>query len=228
MDDNKYSVGPLLGLTLGAILVFILLTKKPHSISAQPLQQPIQPIQPYDLQYSWPMDIPRVDDIKYSGQQINKELLADDIYTYKNLLQSPVQIIQIDPQLTQMLSQLGNAISQLEQAVSKLQNTISLVQQNTYQQSPQSQHTVLQQQTIPQTPVIVQSIQPVNISEQHQHIQDIHTKRNKEQQLKTTVEGNNMFSSNTIYKNDEKWEIKRGQDGRIKSLNIIRDVKKNS
>lgn len=32
--------------------------------------------------------------------------------------------------------------------------------------------------------------------------------------------------SNTIYKNNEKWEVKRGLDGRISSLNIIRDVKK--
>lgn len=32
---------------------------------------------------------------------------------------------------------------------------------------------------------------------------------------------------NTIYKNDEKWEIVRDNDGSIKSLNVIRDVKVN-
>lgn len=30
-----------------------------------------------------------------------------------------------------------------------------------------------------------------------------------------------------IYKNDEQWEIERDEDGTIKSLNIIRDVKVN-
>lgn len=197
MGDNKDSTGLII---LGIVLGAILA----FALLGRRTQalQPTQSMQQQPIQWQ-PTDIPRVEDIKH--------------------IQPPVQTIQPDPQLVQMTSQLGKATSQLEQAASKLQDTISRIQQNTYLQSQpsQPQYIVLQTQTIPQTPVTVQPIQPTQTSqalEQHQQTQ----------QPQSQIEQDNLQQiPNTIYKNDEKWEIKRGPDGRIKSLNIIRDVKKN-
>lgn len=35
-------------------------------------------------------------------------------------------------------------------------------------------------------------------------------------------------ASTTTYKNNEKWEVERGDDGFIKSLNVVRDAKVNA
>lgn len=122
----------------------------------------------------------------------------------------PVQTIKTDP-LVQMASQLEKTASQLEQATSKLQDTISRLQQTNLYQSSQPQQVIIQpipmyqsQQPIYQAPITAQPLQE-------------HAQNSQLSEL-----------SNTVYKNNEKWEIVRGSDGRIKSLNIIRDVKKNS
>lgn len=155
--------------------------------------------QPTIQHLDWqPMDIPRVEDIKLQT------------------IPQPVKTINTDPQLVQMASQLEKTASQLEQATSKLQDTISRLQQNNISQ-PQSQPQQVIIQPIPmyQPPIY----QPPQVTVQP--LQE-HTQQNS-QQLSGPSE-----LSNTVYKNNEKWEIVRGSDGRIKSLNIIRDVKKNN
>ncbi len=131
----------------------------------------------------------------------------------------PIPQTQTDSQLIQMSSQLEKATSQLEQATSKLQETVSRLQ-NRQETQPQPQVIVqpvpMYQSPLPiyqpyQTPVIVQPLQEQNI-----------------QNNQNSQQYNQQQISDTLYKNNEKWEIIRGSDGRIKSLNIIRDVKKNS
>lgn len=116
-------------------------------------------------------------------------------------LQTIIPHTTIDPSLVQMTSHLQKTASQLEQATSKLQDTISRLQQNN--NIPQ-QPIIIQQPIQPQQPQIIVQPQPTQSQESLQQV------------------------SNTVYKNNEKWSITRGQDGRIKSLEIIRDVKKNS
>lgn len=117
-------------------------------------------------------------------------------------LQTMAPHTTIDTSLVQMTSHLQKTASQLEQATSKLQDTISRLQQNNNIQ--QQQHIITQQPIQPQQPQITAQPQPTQSQENLQQV------------------------SNTVYKNNEKWSITRGQDGRIKSLEIIRDVKKNS
>ena len=227
MGDNKDSTGLIiLGIVLGAILALALLGRRTQTL------QPVQSIQPQPVQWQ-PIDIPRVEDIKpmqppiqiiqtdpqliQMASQLGKatsqlEQVTSKLQETKHM-QPPV--IQTDPQLIQMASQLGKATSQLEQATSKLQETIMKFQHNSMNNTPQQPLKIEIQQPIqpqPQPYVIVQP-QPVQSQE---NLQLQHTQQN------------NLQDSNTIYKNNEKWEINRGADGRIKSLNIIRDVKKNN
>lgn len=109
----------------------------------------------------------------------------------------------IDPSLVQMTSHLQKTACQLEQATSKLQDTISRLQQNN---------------NIPQQPLKIEIQQPVQPQQPQIIVQPQPTQSQESLQQ----------ASNTVYKNNEKWSITRGQDGRIKSLEIIRDVKKNS
>jgi hypothetical protein len=189
MGDNKDSTGLIiLGIVLGAILAFALLSRRTQTL------QPVQSIQ--QIQPQWqPMDIPRVDDIK---------------------TQSPIQIPTHTDSMptqtvTQMASQLEKATYQLENATSKLQETVSKLQHNNVSQPSQPPYIILQPQTISQPPQV--TVQPLTQDYQPPQQDNL-------QQVSNII-------PNTIYKNDEKWEIKRGPDGRIKSLNIIRDVKKN-
>jgi len=223
MGDSKSPIGlVLLGLAFGAILTFILL-RKPQTVSAQPpIQQShnIQPIQQYDLQYNWqPIDIPRVDDIKQVEQryiqpiqQYNLQYQPIDIPRVDDVKQVEQQLDndrlpgtvlnkdldQADHQKSsQSLTQIIQIDPQLIQATSQLKNNMSKLEHAVYKL--QDTISTIRQNTYEQ-------------------------KQDTEQQLKTSHQ---QPLHNTIYKNDEKWEIKRGPDGRIKSLNIIRDVKKN-
>lgn len=200
--DNKDSTGLiLLGILIG-VLAFALLSKKTtQTLSAQPTPQQ-QPIQ-----INWqPIDIPR----------------ADDINLVQTVAQPQIQS-QTDFQLSNITSQLHKATSQLEQATTRLQEleqTVFKLQNHPSQLVyPPPQYVILQPQTIsqpPQSPQVV--VQPLPAPQQQQaKVQPI-----QQDNLQSNTQ------SNTLYKNDEKWEIRRGPDGRIKSINIIRDVKKNN
>lgn len=196
MGDEKDSSGLIIGIIIGAFIALVLLSRKTQTVSAQS----VQPIQQQAQQYNWqPMDIPRVDDIKH------------------HIVQPPVIQVQQDPQLIKALSELQKTNSQLEQTASKLQElqeTVSKLKQDSMSQPQQiiiqqpaiqqpvyqPPHVIVQQQPDRQPPHIVQ---PIQTPQTAQPIQ--------EQQ---------------IYKNSEKWQIVRGKDGRIKSLDIVRDVKK--
>ena len=127
-------------------------------------------------------------------------------------ISQPIIQVQQDPQLIKALTELQKTNSQLEQTTSKLmelQETVSKLRDNQPQQiiiqQPAIQQPIYQppQVTVSQQPEIVQpSTQPPQTAQPMQ-----------EQQ---------------IYKNSEKWQIIRGKDGRIKSLEIARDVKKSS
>lgn len=201
MGDNKDSTGlVLLGILVG-VIALTLLSRRTQTLSSQHIQQPAN--QHLDWQ---PIDIPRVDDIKPVQVKIQSE-----------------QLIQVHPltdsPFIQMVTQLQKTTSQLEQVTSKLQDTMSRLQQSrqSQQNRPPSQ---------PQ-PII---IQPAHIYQQNQH-QPTHIDTQPIQeylQQAQQQQDNSQQISNTVYKNNEQWEIKRGVDGRIKSLNIIRDVKKNN
>jgi hypothetical protein len=219
MGDNKDSTGLIiLGIVLGAILAFALLSRKTETL------QPTQSVQ--EMQPQWqPMDIPRVDDIKSQPP-----------------IQTPVQT-QTDSMPTQMVTQMAyqlekatSQLSQLENATSKLQETVYKLQNNVPQPS-QPPYIILQPQTIPQPPqppqVTVQPLPQVTVQPLPQVTVQPLPQVTVQPLPQVTVQpyqfqqDNPNTISGTIYKNDEKWEIKRGPDGRIKSLNIIRDVKKN-
>ena len=127
-------------------------------------------------------------------------------------ISQPIIQVQQDPQLIKALTELQKTNSQLEQTTSKLmelQDAVSKLRDNQPQQiiiqQPAIQQPIYQppQITVQQQPEIVQ--QPIQPPQTAQPMQ--------EQQ---------------IYKNSEKWQIIRGKDGRIKSLEIARDVKKTS
>ena len=109
-------------------------------------------------------------------------------------------VIQQDPKLSQMEYQLQKATSQLEQATSKLQELQDTVSKLQQNNISQPSH-VIQEQSI-------QSAQGQSIVQQPIVQQPVQEQR--------------------IYKNSEKWKIVRGKDGRIKSLDIARDVKKSN
>ena len=214
MEDSKSSSGLLLGLIIGAFITLMLFGRK-----SQPTGIVQHTSQRLDNQYDnqefrWqPMDIPRVDDIKLQ------------------IVQPPIIRVQQDPKLIEMVSQLQKTSSQLEQTTSKLQelqeivsrlkqDSISQPQQIIIQQPAIQQpvyqplHVIVQQQpdgqppqtnTQIQKPEIVQSPQPVQPIQPLQMTQPMHQQ---------------------IYKNSEKWQIIRGKDGRIKFLDIVRNVKK--
>lgn len=204
MGDNKDSAGlVLLGILVG-IIAITLLSRRTQTLSLQHIQQPTN--QYLDWQ---PIDIPRVDNIR--------------LQTVPQQVQS-VQIVKTDHQLVQMASQLEKTAYQLEQATSKLQDTISRLQQN----SPPSQlqPIIIQPvQTYQPQPII---IQPTPIHQQHQPTHTNTQLVREHLQQDQPQQDNSQQISNTVYKNNEQWEIKRGADGRIKSLNIVRNVKKNN
>lgn len=201
MGDNKDSTGlVLLGILVG-VIAFALLSRRTQALSLQHVQQPIN--QCLDWQ---PIDIPRVDDIKPIQVKVQSEQL---IQTHP-LTDSP---------FIQMATQLEKTAYQLEQVTSKLQDTMSRLQQS-QQNSPPYQ---LQPIIIQPAPIYQQN-QPaqhqptqINVQPIQEHLQQSQSRQDDQQQF-----------SNTVYKNNEQWEIKRGTDGRIKSLNIVRDVKKNN
>ena len=207
MEESKDSPGLIFGIIIGVIIALALLSRRTETLSIQPPQQQVQePI--------WqPMDIPRVDDIP--------QVVQSPPYQ-----QSP-QLIQLqqDPKLIEMVSQLQKTSSQLEYAATKLNeleetvSTLKREKENISQLSPpyviveQIPQPISQPQPEPKSqPVItIQPIQPIQSVQSQQPIY-------QPQQPAQSVE--------QIYKNSEQWKIVRGQNGRIKSLDIVRDVKK--
>lgn len=203
MGNGRDSSGLILGLIIGTLIALVILSRNSQQTRTSPVQYTSS--QRLDNQYDsqqfkWqPMDIPRVDDIK------------------PQIIQPPVIQAQQDPKLIEMVSQLQKTSSQLEQTTSKLQElqeTMSKLKQDSVSQLPQvivqqqSDHQSIQTNTQMQKPEAVQSsqmVQPIQPSQMTQHMQD-----------------------QQIYKNSEKWQIIRGKDGRIKSLDIVRDVKKSN
>ncbi len=126
----------------------------------------------------------------------------------------PIIQVQQDPQLIKALTELQKTNSQLEQTTSKLmelQEAVSKLRDNQPQQiiiqQPATQQPIYQ----PPQQITVQQQQPEIVQ---QPIQPPQTAQPMQEQQ--------------IYKNSEKWQIIRGKDGRIKSLEIARDVKKTS
>lgn len=202
--ENK--AGIILGLIIGTIVAIAILNRNMTHTLRETI--PItQSIQKSELNWS-PIDIPRVDDL----------LLKLQTQTY-------------DSRLNQIESQLEKTTLHLEEATSKLldlNNAIYKIQTTEIRQ-PLIQQPHIQPVFIQQPPnVIVHPIEnkSENNSIQTQQIQPVQPilKTNKDVNIDNKINLNH--SQDTIYKNNEKWDIKRGPDGRIKSLNIIRDVKK--
>jgi hypothetical protein len=217
--EDKDNSGLIIGLIIGTIITLALLSRNTQILPMQPVQQTQQQPQQQTL-YNWqPMDIPRVDDIKPQPQH------------QPQIIQPPVIQVQQDPKLTEMVSQLQKTNSQLEQATSKLeelQETVSKLRQDRQDSTYQVPHVIVQPEHQPQ--IIIQQLpepQP-----QHQpESQPIITV--PQQTIQSTIQHIDQpipisQPVEQIYKNSEKWKIVRGQNGRIKSLDIIRDVKKTS
>ena len=239
MRDNNDS-GLIWGLIIGAIIALALLSRNNQqtlspSANVQQSQQPQQSQQSQQLTWK-PMDIPRVDDIKTHIVQ-------------PSVIQPPVISVQQDPKLIEMVSQLQKTSSQLEQTTSRLQelqDTVLKLQQNN-----QQPHTTIQPDTISQLEQTTSKLQEtVSKLEQNSNIHSQTT--SKLQETVSKLEKDNDMYIQTIqkpmslsieqipaqpieqipvqqiYKNSEKWAIKRGSNGRIKSLEIARDVEKKS
>lgn len=113
----------------------------------------------------------------------------------------PIDIPRVDDIKPQTDPQLVQMTFQLEKTAHQLEQATSKLQDTLSRL-----HNSVQYQ---QQPIIIQPIQ--------EHLKQIQPQQDNQQKI-----------SNTVYKNNEQWEIKRGSDGRIKSLNIMRDIKKNS
>ena len=91
---------------------------------------------------------------------------------------------------------------------------------------------ILDLETRLQEQQIYQIQQNSQISQQPQ-IQHTSTESNSQLsqfgQIPSHIQQQNQKSQqNTLYKNNESWEIKRGTDGFISNLNVLRDVKTNN
>ncbi len=90
--------------------------------------------------------------------------------------------------------------------------------------------------------ITVASLQPINISSQIENRLDNIEQRLSQQQSSLLIQqppqqlhqqsSQQLLQqlpqqANTLYKNNESWEIIRGKDGFISKLNVIRDVKTN-
>jgi len=221
-DDSNKTIGILLGILVGAFFTYIILKRdQTQTLSLEQMQQQKMSRQQEQIlqqQYqqcqlnNWqPMDIPKVDDIKPSIIQQDSKLVQIESQLQRATSQLDGATSQLDgttSQLDRATSQLDGATSQLDRATSQLDGATSKIQdlQNTVSKLQDLQNTVskLQQNnTVKKSQVLVQPQITQPQQDMQQHV------------------------SNTIYRNNEKWEIKRGLNGRISSLNIIRDVKKN-
>jgi hypothetical protein len=124
--------------------------------------------------------------------------------------QQIIQPLQQDPDLQMTPSQLELVTSKLKE----LQDSISKLKQDTMYQP----HIFVQPE--PQPQIIIQQIPQPQEPQPQITVQPIVTQPIQPTQPITPVE--------QIYKNSEKWKIVRSQNGRIKSLDIVRDVKKTS
>lgn len=226
MGDNDNS-GLIWGLIIGALIALALLSRnnQPPPNGLQQYQQPQQSQQPE--QPIWkPMDIPRVDDIKPQTVQPT---------------QSPIIQVQQDPQLIKALSELQKTNSQLEQTTSKLQELQETVSKLKQDNLSQPQQIIIQQPAIQQPmyqpPHVIVQQQPQQPDHQspQTNIQiqkpEVIQSQQKIQPIQQSIQPPQMtqpMQEQQIYKNSEKWQIVRGKDGRIKSLEIVRDVKKSS
>ncbi len=220
MGKEKDSSGLIFGIIIGAIIALILFRRDDQQILSQ---HALVRQEKQSQQLTWkPIDIPRVDDIK------------------PQTIQQPIIQIQQDSQLIKTLSELQKTNSRLEQTTSKLQElqeTVSKLKDS------QPQQIIIQQPMI--QPSIQPAIQPINIQEpiNIQKPTDIQKSINIQKptdiqepiniQKPTDIQEpiniqEPLKQEQQIYKNSEKWQIIRGKDGRIKSLDIVRDVKKSN
>ncbi len=133
-------------------------------------------------------------------QEIQHHKALQDIKNNQSQYQQQPMLQQTDSSLQQVTAQLQKISSQIE-LVSQLQQVMNQSQKI----SSQIEQTTFKLQELQETVSRLRQEDIPHNSAQSQPIQP-------EQQ---------------IYKNNEKWKIARGSDGRIKSLEIIRDVKKN-
>ena len=217
MGEEKDSSGLIWGIIIGAIIALALLSRNNQQILSQSAnnhqQQPQKSEQ--SQQPVWkPMDIPRVDDIK--PQTVQPHIIQ----------------VQQDPKIIEMVSQLQKTSSQLEQTTSKLQElqeSVLKLQQNNIYQQPQ---TTIQPETIYQLEQTTSKLQEtVSKLEKDQQTNQISINSNiQTDQIPINVQQIEQIQrteqTQQIYKNSEKWAIKRGSNGRIKSLEIARDVEK--
>lgn len=119
-------------------------------------------------------------------------------------------------QLEQTTSRLLETVSKLEQnnrahlqTTSKLQETVSKLEHENSNLMKTVATTEPRIIHVSQIPQISQPSQPTQLSQQSQQTQQ-----------------HQPIQTQQIYKNSEKWLIKRGPNGRLKSLEIARDVEK--
>jgi signal transduction histidine kinase len=239
IDKSMSNFGVLLGVAFGALIAYIILKKNQTPVQTIPFQ--IIPetsdtihnqLSTQDIQYIYDQQSDIYNQIRLLNDLLNRQ--DESLQQYNQAILQQYQNIPytisytINTELQQIAIYLQNMSSQLEQTNLQLQQILKQQQTMTQQskqpsqqpqepQQPQQQHQdsllrYVKQQLLDNSKVLSQD----RPQQEYQQPKQLQTDSEKQSQK------DNLQSSDTAYKNNEKWAIKRGSDGKIKSLEIIR------
>ncbi len=240
----------LIGITIGALVAYMLLRKnQTTALSTQ--TKHIQEIQDhsyidtlYNQQNELSGQLKLLNELLIRQDQSSQQYYQTMTQQYQDI---PYTITNtINPELQQIALYLENMNNQLEQTNYQLQQILkqqyqikqSYIESN-IKQSDQSNIKQSDQSNIKQSDQsnrqenfleyiqrqLDHTSQPIRQQSKQQSRQDMEIQNNDSQiSGQISSQKSSQTSANVAYKNNEKWAIKRGSDGRIKSLEIIRNA----
>ena len=245
--------GIILGIIIGAIIAIVLLGRNTQQTQVQSAHSQQTKQYQQSQEQAWkPMDIPRVDDIKPVYQQPMVQIHQDP-----RLTQVMSELERTNSQLEQATSKLQE-LEKTKSKIQELENSISKLKAQSIQSIPQRQAVIQPEtiseleQTTSRLMETVSKLEKNNdahlqtISKLQETVSRLEHDNNKFQtqielatkdpqtvqisHIPETLQLPQYHTGQTqqIYKNNEKWLIKRGPNGRLKSLEIARDVEKKS
>lgn len=231
----------LIGIAVGSLITYILL-RKGQTITASssiPVQNHLDTDinqQIYNRQNELFDQLKLLNELLNRHDELSQQYYQATLQQYQNI---PYTLsYTINPELQQIALYLENMNSQLEQTSSRLQEILKQqyqqtniqqlsrdVQQPSQTTQPHKQGSLLEY--IHQRLQVDNSQQQSLTRKQTQQSQDdIYTQQQTQTQQKDNLQASDTSHKNSdmAYKNKEQWAIKRGSDGRIRSLEIIRNA----
>jgi hypothetical protein len=244
IDKSASNFGILLGIAFGALIAYIILKKNqaPVPVQAIPFQTIPETIHnqlgTQNIQYIYDQQNDIYNQIRLLNELLNRQ--DESLQQYNQTILQQYQNIPytisytINPELQQIALYLQNMSYQLEQTNVQLQQILKQQQHMAVQQPSQQsldkpqqlqqsyQDGLLQyvkKQLLDNSKVLSQDKPQQEYQQSPQRPIQLQTASQKQPQQS---QHDDLQTSDTTYKNNEKWAIKRGSDGRIKSLEIIR------